>query len=187
MEKQKKLYQQATKNLKQRQEQAIRLSTKSHNVKEFIDTLDQNQVPSPSNKPIPSSIFSTGERFMPIAGSILVKYGEKDHLDADSQGWWIMGREKSLVVAPMEGVIQFVGNFKSYGNIVIIEHGKRFHSLIAGLNEINVFIDQHVSAGQPIGELHRSPQQNNPRLYYELRKAGKAIDPIEKLGKVINN
>jgi septal ring factor EnvC (AmiA/AmiB activator) len=60
--------------------------------------------------------------------------------------------------------------------MVIIEHGKNYHSLVAGLSKIDTVIGQSVMAGEPIGSLG-SARSGRPALYYELRQNGKPINP----------
>lgn len=122
----------------------------------------------------------SGASQLPISGIIRVGYKQSDHLGAKSKGITIEGRAGALVITPMDGKIQFAGTFKRYGNIVIIEHAKGFHSLIAGLNQINSVIGDHVKSGEPIGILPNSSLIPRPTLYYELRKNGKPVNPAIK-------
>jgi septal ring factor EnvC (AmiA/AmiB activator) len=93
-----------------------------------------------------------------------------------SQGWRIEGRGGALVVAPMNGIIKYQGNFKNYGNMIIIEHAKNYHSLVAGLSKIDTVVGQSVEAGEPLGTL-AAPRAERPAVYYELRQNGKPVNP----------
>ena len=76
----------------------------------------------------------------------------------------------------MGGVVRYIGSFKQYQNLIIIEHKGEYHSLIAGLDQINVSLGQSVIAGEPLG-ITRS-QSASSILYYELRHKGRPINPI---------
>ncbi len=117
---------------------------------------------------------------LPVSGIIRTTFHGKDEYGAKSNGIMIEGRSGGLVTAPMSGKIQFIGSFKRFSNIVIIEHSGGFHSLIAGLGEINAFIGDIVKPGEPIGLLPDSALIPRPKLYYELRKNGSPTNPSIK-------
>lgn len=114
---------------------------------------------------------------LPISGIIRVRYSEKDDLGAVSNGLSIEGRPGAMVLAPIDGKIQFAGAFKRYGNLIIIEHAKGYHSLVAGMGKINAVVGQTVSSGEPLGRLPDAAGQVRPRLYYELRQNGQPVNP----------
>lgn len=117
-----------------------------------------------------------GEKQLPVSGRIRVGYGTMDDLGAQSEGIKIEGRAGGIVVAPMNGIIRYKGFFKNYGNMVIIEHAKNYHSLVAGLAKIDTVVGQSVTAGEPMGSMGAG-RNARPSLYYELRYNGKPINP----------
>lgn len=122
-----------------------------------------------------------GAASLPVSGSVITHFSEPDDFGAPSQGVRIESRAGALVTAPMGGVVRFAGDFKNYGNMVILEHEKGWHSLVAGLEKIDTVVGQSVSAGEPLGALRRSsPSGGGPVLYYELRHNGKAVNPSDK-------
>ncbi|MCB1591648.1 MAG: peptidoglycan DD-metalloendopeptidase family protein [Alphaproteobacteria bacterium] len=142
-------------------------------------------MPTPRVKPQPpqhqparafSGKLSPGQ--LPISGIIRIRYQEKDDLGAPSNGLTIEGRSGAMVLTPIDGKIQFAGAFKRYGNLIIIEHAKGYHSLVAGIGKIDAFVGQTVSAGEPLGLLPTIPAgSERPRLYYELRRNGTPVNP----------
>lgn len=127
--------------------------------------------------PIPRA----GEAQLPISGIIKTGYGKSDDIGAVSQGLTIAGREKSLIVAPMGGVVDYAGYFKGYGQIIILKHQKGYHSLIAGLDKIDTVVGRAVSAGEPIGYMGKTTDGQPPSLYYELRYNGQPVNPSKKI------
>ena len=113
---------------------------------------------------------------------IKTRYNEEDDFGAKSKGVSIEGYGGALIVAPMGGVIRFAGYFKNYGNMLIIEHKNGYHSLVAGLENIDTVVGQAVNAGEPLGVLHKSSSGQKPVLYYELRQNGKPVNPTKKFG-----
>ena len=79
------------------------------------------------------------------------------------------------------------GEFRSYGQLLIINAGKGYHLLLAGLSQIDVQLGQFVLAGEPVGVMPNSgaaakapdgrAQDNAPMLYIEFRKDQKPVDP----------
>jgi len=70
----------------------------------------------------------------------------------------------------------FAGPFRGYGQILIIEHGAAYHTLLAGLRRLDVKLGQWLLAGEPVGVMGTS--ESGPRLYVELRQAGRPINPL---------
>lgn len=132
--------------------------------------------PAPKRAPAPSGQITGGQ--LPISGIIRTRYHEKDDLGAISNGLSIEGRPGAFVLAPIDGKIQFAGAFKRYGNLIIIEHAKGYHSLVAGIGKINAVVGQTVLVGEPLGLLpSESAGPARPRLYYELRHNGQPVNP----------
>lgn len=137
--------------------------------------------PTPRQKPDAPKMAAampsdTGERFMPMAGTVTIGYGDEDLLGAESRGMTVSGRPGATVVSPMGGVVRFAGPFRHFQHILIIEHPGGYHSLIAGLARINAEVGQQVAAGEPVGALGKPPEWDT-NLYYELRKNGQPVDP----------
>jgi septal ring factor EnvC (AmiA/AmiB activator) len=89
----------------------------------------------------------------------------------------ITARAGAQVVAPYDGRVAFAGLFRGYGQILIIEHGGRYHTLLAGLERIDAGAGQWILAGEPIGVMGSS-QEQFPELYLELRHAGQPVNPL---------
>lgn len=129
----------------------------------------------------PTPFPRPGASQLPVSGLIRVGFKQTDDIGAESQGLTIEGRPRALVVAPMGGVVRYAGYFKNYGQIIIVEHQKDYHSLIAGLARIDTVVGQSVAAGEPVGTLAKSSSDGGkPTLYYELRLNGVPVNPARK-------
>jgi murein hydrolase activator len=78
----------------------------------------------------------------------------------------------------------YAGEFRSYGQLLIINAGDGYHILLAGMSQIDVQPGQFVLAAEPVGTMSGTPktspsaaQTNAPVLYVEFRKDGRPIDP----------
>ncbi len=114
---------------------------------------------------------------MPARGRVVRRYGQSGGTEGTSRGINIKARSGAQVVAPYDGQVVYAGPFRRYGQILIIEHGGRYHTLLAGLDRIDAVVGQWLLAGEPVGTLG-SPQDGNPELYFELRRAGQPINPL---------
>lgn len=130
------------------------------------------------------AIPRAGHPQLPMPGRILIAYNEPDAFGAPSKGLTIEGRPRALVVAPMGGIVRFTGYFKNYGTMVIIEHENKYHSLIAGFEKVDTLVGQNVAAGEPLGKLHKQKNGKAPKLYYELRKNSKPVNPATRLSGI---
>ena len=65
-----------------------------------------------------------------------------------------------------------------YGRFVEIDHGNGVTTRYAHMQRIKVRPGQRVAAGQTIGTVGSTGRSTGPHLHYEIRKRGKAIDPI---------
>jgi len=114
---------------------------------------------------------------LPVRGRIARRFGQKTVSGAASKGIAIQARRGAQVVAPFDGRVVFAGQFRAYGQILIIEHGEGYHTLIAGLSRIDVAVNQWLVARQPIGAMSLT-QSANTRLYLEMRRKGRPINPL---------
>ncbi len=132
----------------------------------------------PSNvRTFPSSPKASS-LIMPARGRLVSRYGQRTASEGDvSKGLTIETRAAAQVVAPYDGKIAFAGEFRGYGQILIIEHGERYHTLLAGMDRIDAVAGQWVLAGEPVGVMIGTPS-SKPRLYMELRRTGLPINPL---------
>ncbi len=111
---------------------------------------------------------------LPARGRIITRYGEQKVKGVSSKGLTIATREKAQVISPFDGAVVFAGPFRGYGNMIIVEHGDGYLSVMAGLGSISVELGQMLLAGEPIGLM---PEEGNAELYVEIRKDNQSINP----------
>ena len=130
----------------------------------------------------PQSIREIGENFikakgklpLPARGQIVTRYGEETAKGVTSKGIIVKTRPQAQVVAPFDGNVIFAGPFRGYGNVIIIEHGKGYLSLMAGLDTVDCELGQMLLAGEPIGLM----PEDDSKLYVEIRKDNHPINPL---------
>ncbi len=115
--------------------------------------------------------------FFPAQGQVVRQFNEKTAFGARSRGITIETLAAAQIIAPYDGRVVFSGTFRDYGQLLIIEHGGGYHTLLAGLHRIDSVTSQWLLAGEPVGVMTR-PVKGNPRLYIELRRNGRPINPL---------
>ena len=113
----------------------------------------------------------------PVTGHVVGQYGQATDTGLTRKGITIETRKGAWVIAPYDGVVVFAGPFRGYGQILILEHGEGYHTLLAGLAQIDTVIGQWLAAGEPVGQVETTGQ-GNPVLYVELRRNGQPINPL---------
>ncbi|MDX1710123.1 MAG: peptidoglycan DD-metalloendopeptidase family protein [Rhodovibrionaceae bacterium] len=114
----------------------------------------------------------------PVRGRIEKLFGQPDpKTGVTSKGITLTARDGAQVVAPFDGQVAYAGQFRGYGSILILEHAGGYHTLLAGLTQINAVTGQWVLAGEPIGRLNKI-DGDGPRLYVELRRESQPINPL---------
>jgi septal ring factor EnvC (AmiA/AmiB activator) len=127
-----------------------------------------------------------GSLVMPVAGPIIGRFDQLAASGSKERGILIQAEPGATVLAPFDGQVVYRGPFRSYGEILIIQHSGGYHSVLAGLGRSDAAVGQWVLAGEPVG-LMGSPQDGNTKLYVELRHDGHPIDPAPWLGKPDTN
>ena len=97
------------------------------------------------------------------------------------KGIYISGQLGSEVKSVFEGRVDFSGWIKGYGQVLVINHGSRFYTVLAHLMERNKEEGDLVGRGEVVGLLGQSGSLIGPGLYFELRRASKTLDPLEWL------
>ncbi len=136
----------------------------------------------------PEVINEVGENFVkakghllrPARGPVVTAYGEQMSKGVTSKGIIIKTRSQAQVISPYDGTVIFAGPFRGYGNLIIIEHGQGYLSLLAGLEEVDCELGQMLLAGEPVGQM---PESGDTRLYVELRKDNHPINPLTWIEK----
>ena len=83
-------------------------------------------------------------------------------------------------VAP--GTVAWTGWMRGYGNVVILDHGDGYHSVVEHLAEVMKLLGAHVFEGDVLGTVGDTGSLEGPVLYFEIRREGMAVDPAAWLG-----
>lgn len=120
----------------------------------------------------------------PAQGKSLRTFGASDDTGGKSEGIYVETRRAAQITSPSDGWVIYAGQFRSYGQLLIINAGGGYHILLAGLDQIYTSVGQFVLAGEPVAAMGTRPglttgsvQSRNPVLYIEFRKDARPVDP----------
>ncbi len=119
---------------------------------------------------------------MPVAGRQVLGFKEKNQFGRLSPGVVIETRHGATVTSPADGWIVYAGEFRSYGQVLIINAGGGYHVLLANLARVDVEVGRFVLMAEPVGAMSSNvvgnSKQKLPILYVEFRnKDGQSFDP----------
>ncbi|MCP3730471.1 peptidoglycan DD-metalloendopeptidase family protein [Sphingomonas sp. MG17] len=115
---------------------------------------------------------------LPVAGQVVTGLGELSAEGVRSRGLTLATWPGAQVVAPTGGRVIYAGRFRRYRNIVILDHGAGWTSLVAGLDRVLVRVGDQLVQGSSLG---RAPQGDAPRVMVELRRQGRPVDLAQLL------
>lgn len=83
------------------------------------------------------------------------------------------------IYATGDGYVYEIENSRrGYGNMIILDHGFGYKTAYAHLSKIMVHKGQKIKRGEIIGQVGNTGKSVGPHLHYEVRRNGKAINPI---------
>ncbi len=122
-----------------------------------------------------------GKLPLPAAGPVTVGFGKvvnpKFNTVTVQNGLDIAAPAGAAVRAVAAGRVVHAGWFKGYGNLVIVDHGEGYHTLVAHLASMQTAMGEEVDAGAALGTVGDSGSLKGPYLYFEIREKGRPVDP----------
>jgi len=111
---------------------------------------------------------------LPVTGQLVTGFGEISPAGVRARGPSFAVQPGSSVVAPAAGTIAYAAPFAGYGQVVIVDHGKGWTSLISGFSTLAVRPGAKVAQGATLGSA-------GPRITVELRRRGQPLDLTQLL------
>lgn len=160
-------------------DRAENLAKQAGDLKELLAKLEadsRKRAAVSKKQEIPTGAFMSAKGHIPypVKGNVIKKFGELTETGITSKGIMIATRANAQVISPYDGTVLFAGPFRGYGQLVIIEHGDGYHTLLAGIGRLDTSVGQSLLAGEPVGIM---VAETKPTLYIELRKNGQPINP----------
>lgn len=119
-----------------------------------------------------------GKFLPPVSGRVMAKFREVDDNNEVHQGIDVASALGTPVVAPYLGVVTTVGEDPQLGRVIKLDFGNGWTGVLGNLGDVSVQAGQKIEPGQVIGTVGLSAPLKKTWLHFELRKDGKAVDPL---------
>ncbi len=126
-----------------------------------------------------------GKLVLPVNGETVRRFGDDDGTGHPARGITLASAPGALVTAPADGHVVFAGQFRSYGQMIILNTGDGYHLVLTGMDAIKTAQGKFVFAGEPLAVMGEKRvasaaalalETDRPTLYIEFRKDGKPVD-----------
>ena len=115
---------------------------------------------------------------LPVMGQLVTGMGELSDSGVRSRGLTISTQAGALAVAPTAGRVVFAGPYRGYGQILILDHGGGWTTLITGLLRLTAAVGDNLRQGDPLG----TAGPGRPSVTIELRRNGRPVDIVPLIG-----
>ena len=112
---------------------------------------------------------------LPVAGRLVTGFADAANEGARSRGLKLVAGPTAQVIAPAPGRVVFAGIYRGFGNIVIIDHGGGWTTLVTGIAQLDARVGDRLVGGSPLG----LTGPGRPVVTVELRKDGVPVNPLE--------
>ncbi|MSQ84664.1 MAG: hypothetical protein EXR77_17625 [Myxococcales bacterium] len=128
-----------------------------------------------------------GKLLPPVPGRVEVGFGEIKHprfgtttlhRGADFRAG---SGPNQAVRAVFWGKVAHVGWLTGYGETIIVDHGRGWHTIYAHIEQIKVGVGEIVKSRQRIADIGQTGSLKGRYLYFEIRHNGQPIDPAQWL------
>jgi len=118
-----------------------------------------------------------GKLSWPVAGKLIASFGQNRAGGVKWDGVLVSGAQGTAVRAVYHGRVVYADWLSGLGLLTIIDHGDGYLSLYGHNERLYKEVGERVTAGDTIATVGDSGGRSTPALYFEIRKAGRPIDP----------
>lgn len=111
---------------------------------------------------------------LPVVGALVTGMGELSNSGVRARGLTVAAQPMAQVIAPAAGHIAFAQYYRGFGQILIIDHGQGWTTLLTNLGRLSVVTGDSVAQGDPVG----TAAATKPNVTIELRRRGRPVDII---------
>jgi murein hydrolase activator len=161
--------------LKDLEQAAVRLQI-------MIEELSRRSAAQSKEAPAAGGLESMrGKLDWPVKGQVLGSFGKTKHHEFATEvfrkGLEIEAPVGEEIRAVEKGKVVFADRFSGYGKMLIIDHGDRYYTVYAHLSDFLKKNGDLVRRGEAVALVGDSDSLAGSKLYFEMRKDGKSIDP----------
>jgi murein hydrolase activator len=118
-----------------------------------------------------------GKLAWPVSGRVVARFGDTRAGGIKWDGVRIATERGTPVRAVSDGRIIYADWLAGLGLLAIVDHGSGYLSLYGYNERLLKAAGEHVAAGDALAAAGDSGGQDTPELYFEIRRAGKPVDP----------
>ena len=118
-----------------------------------------------------------GKLAWPVSGKLVASYGQVRAGGMRWDGVLLAGAQGTPVRAVYHGRVVYADWLSGLGLLTIIDHGDGYLSLYGHNERLYKEVGERVTAGDTIASVGDSGGRATPALYFEIRKAGRPVDP----------
>jgi septal ring factor EnvC (AmiA/AmiB activator) len=162
----------------------IELGSAAEGLKNTITDLDNRENKKKDKTTVLPSGFADlkGKLPLPVKGKIIKGNRQSgENIFNSLKGVYISGSFGADVKSIYQGRVDYSGQLKGYGQVVVINHGERFFTISAYLARRNKNEGDIVEKGEKIGQIGETGLLAGPALYFEMRKGDTNLDPLKWL------
>ncbi len=186
----KKLYRQA---LNEMEKAATQLTSTMTALKEKAATLEQERSgygPAYAKKRRPANLDFAAQKGVlepPVSGKIITTFGKNTDktfgITTFASGIDIVPPKESEIRAIYHGSVVYAGSLRGYGNLIIIDHGHQYYSLISRAAKLFKQEGDKVLTGDIIGVTGIADDLTGQGLHVEIRLGTDPLDPLDWLNR----
>ncbi len=132
---------------------------------------------------LPAGAVSRGRTEKPVAlpaGPMFWPHpGKREALSGRITGALIFGKAGDRVMSVSPGRVVWVGPYRGFSRVVLIESENGYTYVYAGNEETLVTVGDRVQQGTEIGLLGKNAHQGVPQLYFLVYRDGVPVDPSQ--------
>ena len=120
-----------------------------------------------------------GKLVSPVAGGRILARFDQPRSGGGTRwhGLLIKAANGAPVRAAASGRVVYADWLRGYGNLVILDHGGGYLTVYGHNDTLQVTVGERVESGQTIAQAGNSGSVSDSGVYFEIRKAGQALDP----------
>ncbi|MDA8165008.1 MAG: peptidoglycan DD-metalloendopeptidase family protein [Desulfobacteraceae bacterium] len=128
---------------------------------------------------------SKGRLPPPVAGTVLTRFGEEVPgqfgIAAKATGIDIKTKPGAPIKAVHAGKVVYAGYLRGYGNLLIIDHGRQYYSLMSRAARFVKGKGDEVQTGEVVGVMGDAAELPPEGLHFEIRHGSEPEDPLSWL------
>jgi septal ring factor EnvC (AmiA/AmiB activator) len=123
----------------------------------------------------------------PVAGAVVAGFGRvvdpRFNTVTTHPGVDLRAAPGTPVRAVATGRVVHAGWFRGYGNLVILDHGEGYHTLVAHLGSMSTAVGEDVAPGTLLGSAGDGAALGGEGIYFEIRERQRPVDPAGWLAR----